>query len=141
MLTKSLVGTFVMSLAIGATSVIAVDVPGANAKGAVTIVGCLRGSPPADEYALSLPNNPVGTSGAEMVTYRLTNVTMKAMPTAAKTWVVVGTPKQFAAHAGRQVEIAGTIIKADPAARTIAPEPAVRVESVRMISAKCSATR
>lgn len=141
MLTKSLVGTFVMSLVIGATSVIAAQGPAAaNAKGSVTIAGCLQGPIPLDEYALSLPSDPVGTSGATL-TYRLTNVTTKAAPATPSIYQVVGGEKQLTPHLGHQVEIVGTILKAEPVASKTSAQPAVRVQSVRMVSAKCGATR
>ena len=130
-----------MSLAIGATAVAAMNAQGANAKGTVTITGCLQGPIPADEYALSFePNAQAGNPDATLTTFRLTNVTTKATPASAR-YVVVGTEKQLAAHAGHQVEIAGTLLKTEQASGTTSAEPAVRVESVRMISAKCSERR
>ncbi len=137
MLIKRGIGTCAVMIAIGATSV-AIDVKGADGKGTVTIAGCLQGPLPADEYALSFaPKTPVGTSGAAM-TFRLTNVTTKATPASA-TYMVIGTEKQLSSQVGHQVQIAGTIIKTDqPAAAAAAAEPTMRVETVRMVSAKCS---
>lgn len=139
----------------------------ATGKPTVTLTGCLQGPIPDDEYALSLtPNGPVGTTGAgATLTYRLTNVTTKASPASA-VYVVMGTEKQLSAHPGHQVQITGTIVDAGPRgtagettglatadqytgsavaaprpARSTATEPMLRVESVKMVSATCAATR
>jgi hypothetical protein len=140
MLIKRGIGTCAVMIAIGATSVVAVDVKGADAKGTVTITGCLQGPLPADDYALSFaPKTPVSTSGAAM-TFRLTNVTTKATPASA-TYIVIGTDKQLSSQLGHQVQIVGTIIKADQPAAAVAAEPTMRVETVRMVSTKCSQRR
>src|SRR5687767_6900239 len=140
MLTKSWAGTFVMSLVIGATTLIAAQAPVADAKGNVTIAGCLQGPIPQDEYALSLtPDGPVGTTGATL-TYRLTNVTTKAAPATPSIYMVVGAEKQLTAHLGHQVEIVGPILKTQPVAPATSAQPVVRVTSVRMVSAQCGAT-
>jgi len=170
MLTRKWMGTCVMSLAIGATSVAALDAQGTTAKqGAgkptVTLTGCLQGPIPADEYEQSFVGaTPADAPGATLI-FRLTNVTTKATPAGA-VYVVMGTEKQLSAHPGHQVQITGTIVDAGPrgtagdmtglatadqytgstagapqAARTTATEPMLRVESVKMVSAKCSQPR
>ena len=169
MLTRRWMGTCVMILAIGATSVAALDVQGTTAKqGAakpmVTLTGCLQGPIPADEYEQSFAQpNPADVPGTMI--FRLTNVTTKATPASA-VYVVMGTEKQLSAHLGHQVQIIGTIVDARPRgtagdttglatadqytgsaagapqpARTTTTEPLLRVESVKMVSAKCSASR
>lgn len=199
MLTKRWMGTCVMSIAIGATSVAGLDAQGAQAratdkpdgkKQTVTITGCLQGPLPADEYSLSFgPETAEGTSEVGP-TFRLTNVTMKAMPASGATYLVIGSEKQLSAHLGHQVQIVGTIVDAGPRGTTgdtpayptadqytgsiagntgqpthpggdvyvgsvneatataasgstpaAAAEPTVRVESVRMVSTKCSQRR
>ena len=127
-----------MGVAIGATLCAGIDAQGANAKSTetqddgkktVTISGCLQGPLPADEYSPS-----AGAASTPDITLRLTNVTMKPMPAGSATYLVIGSEKQLSAQLGHQVQIVGTT----QPARAATAEPAVRVESVRMLSAKCS---
>ena len=131
MLTKRWMGTCVMSIAIGATFGAGMDAQSASAT-KVTITGCLQGPVPVDEYSPSA----AGATAAD-VTFRLTNVTAKPMPASGATFLVIGSEKQLTAHLGHQVQIVG----ATQSARAATAEPAVRVESVRMVSAKCPERR
>ena len=136
MRSKQLIGVCAVTIAIGATSLGAIDGKGPDAKGTVTLTGCLQGPIlPNDEYSPSVGGEgPRGASGT--TTYRLTNVSTKAAAAGSTTYLLVGTEKQMSPQLGHQVQIVGT---------TIAPptgvEPTLRVESVRMMSAKCSPRR
>jgi hypothetical protein len=141
MLTKRLMETCVMSIAMGAICGAGIAAQGATAKSTaaqdagkqtVTVTGCLQGPVPVDEYAPSAADASAG--GA---TFRLTNVTTKPMPANGTTYLVIGSEKQLTAQLGHQVQIVGT---AQPG-RGGAAESAVRVESVRMLSTKCGARR
>jgi hypothetical protein len=102
----------------------------------VTISGCLEAAPPpaaaagapaaaaAAKFELAnskvVSGGPVGTSGTLTATrYRLD-----------------GEDKTISPHLNHQVEITGTVTPA--AAGGAAPAPLLKVESVKMISAKCS---
>jgi hypothetical protein len=136
-----------------------------GAKQTLTLTGCLQGPIAGDEYAQS-GARPARVSEAN-ATYRLTNVTVKPAPAGAVTYLVVGNERQLSAQLGHQVEIVGPVVTPQPrgttggtpapptadeyyestagkpaqAARVTAGEPTVRVESVRMVSAKCSPRR
>lgn len=142
----------------------AIDKSGGK-KQAVTLTGCLQGPVPTDEYALSLGPESARNAADAVVTFRLTEVTTKTSPAGGATYLIVGTDKQLSGQLGHQVQIVGTSVdrgargtagdqRAEPTAdqytgssagdKTSAPrttEPTVRVESVRMISAKCTPRR
>ena len=112
-----------------------VEKPAAANVAKVTISGCIQNAPPAAAQAAGAPaaaakfelanakvvsGGPVGTSGAAAaVRYRLE-----------------GDEKTISTHLTQQVELTGMVA---PAAATGATAPPVlKVESVKMISAKCS---
>ncbi len=130
-------GACALLIALTTTIVAAVDAPAAQDKPArQAITGCLQGPLPTDEYSVSLrPDAASNTSGTS--TYRMTNVMTKGTPAGTSNYVVVGTEKQMTAHLGHQVEVVGTTIAA-PAGRPNT-EPALRVESVKMVAEKCAA--
>jgi len=107
--------------------------------GKVTISGCVENAPPAADAAAApaktaskfeLANakvtsgGPVGTSGSAATTTR---------------YRLEGEEKSISPHLNHQVEITGTISPASgtPAAGGSAA-PTLKVESVKMVAAKCS---
>ncbi len=104
----------------------------------VTISGCIQSAPPAAAEAAAPPSaaakfelanakvvsgGPVGTSGSATATrYRLE-----------------GEDKTISSHLTQQVELTGTIAPATPAPPAGASAlPVLKVESVKMVAAKCS---
>jgi hypothetical protein len=113
--------------------------PAATQPGKVTISGCIQNAPPAAPAADAAPSGPaaakfelanakvvgsapVGTSGTATATrYRLE-----------------GEDKTVSPHLNHQVEITGTISPAAPSTGAgAAPAPMLKVESLKMIAAKC----
>jgi hypothetical protein len=139
MLITKWMGACALLIATGATAVAASQAPATQDKTArQTVTGCLQGPVPVDEYALSLPSDgATGASGAA-VTYRLTGVAMKDAPRGTTIFMLMGNEKQMSPHLGHQVQIVGTTITT-PQGRA-GKEPALRVESVKMVSAKCPTT-
>jgi hypothetical protein len=147
MLTSRWIGTCAVAIAIGGAPIAGIDTAGAQTKATsrpddqktLTLTGCLQGPLQlGDEYANSFPSDvTTGTSGREMA-YRLTSVTSK-QPGAADTYVLMGTEKQLSAHLGHQVQIVAA--PAPQPTRVSNGQAALRVESVKMVSAKCAQPR
>ena len=136
MLTDRWMGACALLIAMTTTTVAAANASAAQDKPAKqAITGCLQGPLPTDEYSVSLrPDAATNTSGTS--TYRMTNVMTKGAPASTSIYVVVGTEKQMTAHLGHQVEVVGTTIPAPPGRPN--SEPALRVESVKMVAEKCA---
>jgi hypothetical protein len=108
--------------------------PAAAQASKVTISGCLQAplpapagapaAPPAAKFELAnakiVSGGPVGTSGA----------------TTASRYRVEGEDKTISPHLDHQVELTGTVSPAAPS--TGATAPLLKVESLKMVSAKCS---
>jgi hypothetical protein len=138
------------AIAVGSVAVSAQEAKGTPEKrstsGEVTMSGCLEGPiNTGDEYALSFEPEPV--RGAGVTRFRLTNVTMKPMPAADATYVVIGNQEQLSAQLGRRVQIVGTIVpppRQDTAVTGTsgltapAATPTVRAQSVRRVADKCA---
>ena len=105
----------------------------------VTIAGCVQNAPPpaggasastsaASKFDLAnakvISGTPVGTAGAGAA--------------AATRYGLEGDEKTITPHVNQQVEITGTVSRAAGAAATAAPM--LKVESVKMVSAKCETT-
>ena len=114
-----------------------VPAPSAQAGKAVTLSGCIQNAPPAAAGAASdakfvladakmagpagAPGAPVGTAGT------------------ATRYTLSGEEKAISPHLNHQVEITGTVESSgsgDPGGKPAAPT--LKVESVKMVAAKCS---
>jgi hypothetical protein len=147
MRTNRWIGTCAVVILVGATPVAGTQGSGPQAKATerrddqkkLTLTGCLQGPLQlGDEYANSFPSDvTTGTSGREMA-YRLTGVATKE-PGGIDTYVLMGFEKQLSPHLGHQVQIVGTA--APQPTRVSNGQSALRVESVKMVSAKCAPVR
>lgn len=147
MLTNKWIGTCAVVVLVSATAVGGSQASGPQAKATerrddqkkVTLTGCLQGPLQlGDEYANSFPSDvATGTSGRE-IAYRLANVATKE-PGGSDTYMLMGTEKLLSPHLGHQVQIVG--MAAPQPTRVSNGQSALRVESVKMVSAKCAPPR
>ena len=112
-----------------------------------TVTGCLQRS------AASGATGTAGTAGAAAMTpFILTSAmpsgsagasTPSAAGTTGSTYGLDGVSTELTPHVGHKVEITGTLerVPAAPGSPTSAPAQKLKVSSVKMISANCSASR
>jgi hypothetical protein len=113
--------------------------PAAPQLGKVTMSGCIQSAPSASA-AGGAPSTPAASK------FELTNakavsggsVATGGTATTAIRYRLEGEDKTISSHLNHQVEITGTVSPASATGASPTAAPTLRVESLKMIAAKCS---
>jgi hypothetical protein len=113
--------------------------PARGQLGKVTISGCIQNAPPAAPAAGAPASAPADSkfdlANAKMVSGAPVGTTGSS--TTATRYRLDGDEKTITTHLNHQVEITGTVSPAAATGGGAAAAPMLKVESVKMIAAKC----